>query len=98
MIHEVITIVERVKNKITDSSDMVWTGYDTAKQLRDELNGYIDLFQSGDSSCLEKLHIHFLPTCTFQEHSISNGWADEYLTLAERFDRIYALLKKESSD
>jgi len=39
------------------------------------------------------LNMLFAPTGTFQEHSISNGWSNEYLALAEKFDKIYDALK-----
>jgi hypothetical protein len=96
MTKELIIIIQKVKDKITDDSDVVWTGYDSAKQLRDELETYLENLAMGDTTCIEKLHTHFLPTGTFQEHSISNGWADEYLSLSENFDSIYATMKNHS--
>jgi len=89
MTQELIDILKIVKSKLTDESDLIWTRYDTSKQLRDELDNYIKQLKEGDSSCLEKLNMHFAPTSTFQEHSIVNGWADEYIKLSDRFDKIY---------
>jgi hypothetical protein len=88
---EAINIINQVKTKITDESDMAWTHYDTAKQLREELELYIRQFQNGDVSSLEKVKFLFLPTATLQEHSIANGWPDEYLALAEKFDSLYSM-------
>ena len=96
MTKELIILSQKVQDKITDDSDVVWTGYDTAKQLREELETYIENLKRGDTTCIEKLHTHFLPTGTFQEHSISNGWAEEYLSLSENFDNIYATMKNHS--
>src|SRR6266487_3254055 len=90
MTKDLIDIIEKVKRRITDNSDMVWTSYDNAKELRNELETYIEELQTGDLSCLEKLKTLFLPTATLQEHSISNGWTDEYMRLSENFDRLYA--------
>ena len=72
---------------------MVWTGYNTAKELRDEIDLYVNQIKRGDLKGLEELSKYFLPTATFQEHSVSNGWPDEYLRLAEDFDKIYNSLK-----
>lgn len=94
MSNGIISILEQVKEHITDDSDMVWTGYNSAKELRDELDTYIQQLTENDTACLEKLHGHFLPTSNFQEHSLSNGWADAYLRLVEQFDANYALLQK----
>ena len=96
MRQDLIKIIEEVKERITDNSDIVWTGYDSAKKLRTELEIYIEQLKSGDLTSLSELHKHFLPTCTFQEHSISNGWADEYIRLSEKFDTFYETLKNHS--
>ena len=95
MINEIIEIIELIKNKISDSSDLIWTRYKSSKEFRDDLDGYILRLKANDNSCLEELNILFAPTGSFQEHSISNGWADEYLAFAERFEEIYAALKRK---
>lgn len=93
MINELFSIMESAKEKISDDSDVVWTGYNTARELRDEIDLYVNQIKSGNFNGLEELYKHFFPTCTFQEHSISNGWMDEYINLAERFDKIYYAFK-----
>ena len=94
MTKELIDIIAHVKRKITDHSDMVWTHYDDAKQLRNELDSYTLQIQTGDTSSLEDIKFLFLPTATLQEHAISNGWADEYLKLAKQFDGLYAIINR----
>ena len=96
MTQDLISLIEKVKEKITDNSAIIWTGYNSAKELRDELESYIEQLKSGDTSSIEELHTHFLPTSTFQEHSISNGWADEYIRLSEKFDSLYATINSSS--
>ncbi|MFL5743003.1 MAG: DUF5071 domain-containing protein [Flavisolibacter sp.] len=91
---DLVDIIKQAKSKITEDSDMAWTHYDTAKQLRDELESYIRDLQNGDTSSLEKVKLLFLPTATLQEHSIYNGWPDEYLTLAEKFDNLYSMINR----
>ena len=96
MTDQLINIIEAIKEELTDNSDVAWTRYETAKQLRDELDGYIEDLRSGNIKSIEKLYIHFLPTATFQEHSVSNRWPDKYLRLAEKFDSIYGAYKTHS--
>ncbi|MFY7839221.1 MAG: hypothetical protein ACOVP7_03045 [Lacibacter sp.] len=96
MISRLIMLLEKVKDKVSDESDVVWTGYDTPKELREEIQLYITELSVGNLQSLEALHGHFLPTSTFQEHSLSNGWSDEYIRLAEKFDYIYTSLKNHS--
>ena len=93
MINELIKIIELIKNKISDSSDVTWTQYETAKEFRDDLDRYVARLKINDKSCLEHLNVLFAPTGSLQEHSISNGWSDEYLRLAEQFDKISYGLK-----
>lgn len=90
---ELIDILSFVKAKFTDNSNMDWTSYETAKEVRDELEDCIEKLIQDDKSCLNNLKIHFLPTSTFQEHSMQNGWATDYMRLSENFDRIYANMK-----
>lgn len=94
LLQETIYVVLKAREKITDDSDVVWTGYESAAALRNEIDHYLSLLRNGDYNALDKFNIYFSPTCTFQEHSVSNGWADEYLALAEHFDIAYNKIKK----
>ncbi|GAB4053636.1 hypothetical protein [Spirosoma litoris] len=94
MTHELIDIIESVKAEFTDTSDLLWTGYDSANEAREELNEYITQLRQGDQSGLETLQAHFWPSCTFQEHALMNGWSEKYMELSQKFDRIYAKIKK----
>jgi len=94
MIDEIIKIIEIVKSKIHDGSNMGLTRYNNPKELRDELDAYIAQLKENDLNCLEDLYGLFLPTCDLQDISIPNGWSDEYIRLAGEFDKIYYSLKK----
>ena len=96
MTRELIEILNKVKERFTDDSDLLWTSYETAKELRDELDVYMEQLSKGDKSCLENLNMHFLPTSTFQEHSLKNDWTNEYMKLSEKFDSIYIQMKNYS--
>lgn len=96
MVSDLIKILEKVKDKVSDESDTVWAGYDTPQQLREEIQTYIKELSARNLQSLEDIHRHFLPTSTFQEHSLSNGWGDEYIRLSEKFDAIYSSLKNRS--
>lgn len=93
MFEELVNILETIKEKLTDGSDMLWTSYETAGELRHELEKYITELKEGKKDCLYHLNIHFLPTSTFQEHSLMNYWTEAYIQLADKFDRIYAATK-----
>ncbi|MBL0357772.1 MAG: hypothetical protein IPP72_13195 [Chitinophagaceae bacterium] len=88
-----IDILLKVKKKITDDSDLMWTSYEHAATLRKEIDDFVDQLKRGDFSSLDQVNLHFLPTGTFQEHSLMNGWSDEYLQLSASFDKLYEYLK-----
>ncbi len=96
MIQDLIEIIKNVQTKFKDDSDLLGTSYLTAMELQDELETYIDQLSKNDRSCLTQLNMHFLPTSTFQEHSLINCWTEEYIILSEKFDQIYAMMKNYS--
>jgi hypothetical protein len=84
---EAISIFLAVRQHITDNSDFTWAGYSNAKDLRDDIDKYISQL-SLEKRISDEAYGHFMPTATFQEHSMANGWTAEYLLLAEKFDKI----------
>jgi hypothetical protein len=94
LLQEVSKILWQVKEKITDESDVLWTSYDTPQQLRHDIEQYLSELRVDCKEGLEKCKWLFAPTGTLQEHSMSNGWAEEYISLASQFDRLYDELKK----
>lgn len=90
---EAIDILNKIKPKITDTSDFASVPYASAEKLRKEIDLWIGRLNKKDKTSFEEIASHFLPTCTFQEHSNSNGWSDEYIILAKQFDNVYKRLK-----
>ena len=94
-IQQLIRIINTVKSKITDDTDVVWAGYDNPDELREDIENDLKELKAGDLDKLDTFKAHFLPTATFQEVSLSNGWGDEFLLLAEKYDKLYEKTKKE---
>lgn len=90
---EAINILLLIREKITDDSDLIWTSYETAEELRAEIDKCIEGLRCCDKKVVEDVNYHFSPAATFQEHSLQNGWSDEYQKLAARFDELYKKLK-----
>lgn len=80
-------ILKQIKAFI--SKDTVWAGFGNADKFLEELNQDIEKIENCDYQTLEKVHVEFLPTSTYQELSMSNGWSDKYLELSTDFDKIY---------
>ncbi len=94
---KVKSILETIKSWTTDETDTVWAGYDNGKEFLIDLNTDIEKIGFCDFETLDKLNMEFAPTSTYQEISLSNGWANEYLKLAEQFDNLYKKLKSKQT-
>jgi hypothetical protein len=88
-INSTIEILELIKENITEESEFLWTSFENAEELNSEINLIILRLQQQDLKAITDLYVHFLPTSTFQEHSMMNNWTEKYMNLAEKFDHIY---------
>lgn len=70
---------------LREDNDFVWSGWDNAAAAVSELDGYIAQVREG---VLPKasLDFLFLPTASIQEVSVSSGWGNEFLEVAERYE------------
>ncbi len=91
---QVKQILETIKVFTTDESDTVWAGYDNGKSFLIDLHNDITNIAFCNFETLDKLNLEFAPTSTYQEISLSNGWANEFLNLAQQFDNLYEKIKK----
>lgn len=92
-----IEILKLIKSRTGKDADTSWSSYDDPQELRDELDEYISQLTNGDEEVLDTLNLLFAPTSTFQELSIANDWSDEYLTMAEEFDKIFEKIRKKKN-
>lgn len=90
---ELIAVLLAVRAKIHNNSDCVWSYYESPQQAQNEIDQYISDLGKGNIDSLTEISVHFAPTSAYQELSLQNGWSDEYLNLAEKFDNIHAMLK-----
>lgn len=88
VLSQIAEVVETVLGKIDDDTDLMWTHYDSPDELRQEIMEDLQALKAGAHDKLEVFRGHFLPTATFQELALSNGWPDEYLSLAKEFDKL----------
>jgi phosphoenolpyruvate carboxylase len=86
---KVANILKQIRDFISKDTDTAWAGFDNADKFLLELNQDIEKIENCDYQTLEKVNVEFLPTCTYQELSISNGWSDIYLKLSTDLDKIY---------
>ena len=89
MDREIIYLLTEIKAKITDDSDVVWTRFNTVDELREHNDNHILRLNEGDKKVINDINVDFGPTSTFQELSIQNGWSEDYIILASKFERLY---------
>lgn len=92
---KIIEILVAIKNTVDSKTDVVWTKFDSSDELISDLDKKINRLQSSDYDTLADVYLMFLPTGTYQELSISNGWADNYIVLSEQFDYYYKIIKSK---
>jgi hypothetical protein len=93
-IQSMVDIIQIIRTNITNETDVIWAGYNDPKELQDEIEKELNELRNGNLEMMEKFKLRFLPTATFQELSLSNGWGDEFIILANRFDKLYDSVKK----
>jgi hypothetical protein len=87
---QIINLINRVKQNISVNSDMTYCYYETPNELIEVLNKFIFELENENMNVIDDLLSEFAPTSSLQEHSMSNGWIDEYLLIAEEFDSLIA--------
>jgi hypothetical protein len=92
---ELINLLLIIKGKMDETTDINWTSYESVEEIIKDIDDYITSLIVLDYTVLEEIKNQFLPTCTFQELSVSNGWGSEFLELANRFDILYEKLSVE---
>ena len=85
----VVDLLLIIKGKINPETDINWTTYESPEEIIVELTDSIEALKMSDYATLEKIKGYFFPTCSFQELSLTNGWGEEFLELANRFDILY---------
>ena len=69
-------------------NDFVWSHRGSQSEALAEIQEMEEQIANNDFSRLYELELLFAPTGSMQELSLSSGWADEFLSLANRFDTV----------
>jgi hypothetical protein len=71
-------------------NDFAWSTWENASEAVAELDAYIAWIETGCSFSNSSLVSLFAPTGNIQEVSLSSGWGNHFVPLAERFDSVFA--------
>ncbi len=92
----VAELLRKIKSFITPEADTLWAAYDNAEVFLNDLNIDIENIENCNFESLHNVNAEFLVASTYQELSLSNGWSNQYLVIAEDFDKIYEKICKWS--
>lgn len=73
-----------------------WSTWEDASAALREMDEIIARIESGSLPPKSAIEILFAPTGPIQEASVSSGWGEEFIELANRFDRVVAQAYSES--
>ncbi|KIA64485.1 hypothetical protein [Nocardia vulneris] len=93
---EILRILDRVLAVVRAApQDLSWQRrYSDEQELIDDLSDYAGRLRLHDLSRLDELRFVFAPTGSLCEIAASSGWLDLYTVLGNRFDELYAQLRK----
>lgn len=92
---KISNILKIIKEQINPKTETIWSGFDNPEILKEEINYDIEKIEYCDYGTLEKVNTDFAPTSIYQELAMSNGWTQDYLSIASEFDNLYSLITKE---
>ena len=81
-------VLELTLAHLEKSEDSIWSDMDVAEVIV-LINKQLYMLRCSGTVNVSKLNYLFLPTAPLQEIAMENGWVDEYLELAEQFDRLW---------
>jgi hypothetical protein len=67
-------------------NDFSWSSWEDSSDALEEIDGLLSQLKAGEFPSADSLRVLLLPTGPIQEVSVSSGWGDAFLELANRFD------------
>jgi len=93
-LRKLIGILEEARALIAqDGNDFLWSSWIDQGHAIAEIDSIIAELKDGS---VPEIGVLFAPTGPIQEVSLSSGWGNEFLELAERFDKEYAIVRNRS--
>ena len=84
---KLLSVLEEARGLLAAAdNNFAWSSWRDCNDALDEIDTILSGLRSGILPSALTLHVLFAPTGPIQEVSLSSGWGDEYIELAERFD------------
>lgn len=86
-LQELIAVLENARTLLAlPDNEFLWSPWENAAEALQEIDTLLRELKQGVLPEKAVLEILFAPTGPIQEVSVSSGWAEEFLALAQRFD------------
>jgi DNA polymerase/3'-5' exonuclease PolX len=93
-LQKLINVLKEARTLLAlESNDFSWSSWRDQNQAISEIDSIITSLENGS---IPEIKVLFAPTGPIQEVSLSSGWGQEFLELAERFDKEYEIVKNQS--
>jgi hypothetical protein len=89
LIHVLESAIELVS---LPDNDFCWSSWESEQEAKQEMLALIGSVKAGVLPEKLKIAMLFAPTGPLQEVSMSSGWADAYLKIADRYDEVESIL------
>src|SRR5215211_1029653 len=88
---KLLSILEEARRLLAAAdNDFTWSSWQDRDDALREIDALLADVRSGTLPSALALHVLFAPTGPIQEVSLSSGWGDAFVELAERFDAAMA--------
>ena len=75
-----------------EDNDFTWSSWENQAAAVAEVRSILSVVDAGELPDRIKVSVLFAPTGPIQEVSLSSGWADPFLEVAEQFDKAEKVL------
>jgi hypothetical protein len=88
---KLLSVLEEARGLLAAAdNDFTWSSWRNRNDALNEIDTILAELRSGILPSALTLHVLFAPTGPIQEVSLSSGWGDAFIALAERFDAAIA--------
>ena len=82
-----LDVFQRARDLVArPENDFAWSSWRDAKDALEEIDAILARLQRGEIPALPEMSVLFAPTGPMQELSLSSGWGNRFLGLAEEFE------------
>jgi len=82
-----LDVFQRARDLVArPDNDFAWSSWRDSEDALEEIDSVLSRLQRGEIPALLEMSVLFAPTGPMQELSLSSGWGNRFLGLAEEFD------------